>query len=147
MIHWQGVLLLPLWSQTNCIYVIMSDLVDTLLFQIKVLELPEPVKEYPFTHEIVGSGPGIRKRLNEAGLKNWRFDLAWPTLKIAIECEGGAFVNGGHVRGAYFRDNLYKYGWANFHGWMVYRCDMEMIRKGIAIKHIEGILKRKDLQK
>ena len=118
----------------------MSKLTETLLYQIKITGLPEPETEYPFCRDIVGAGPGIRKRLQERGLKNWRFDIAWPDRQIAVECEGGAFVNGGHVRGAYYRDNMIKYANAMVNGWVVYRCDMWMIKKGIAISHIEKII-------
>ena len=113
---------------------------ETLLAQIKMTGLPEPVKEYPFTHQIVGSGPGIRMRLQEAGLKNWRFDLAWPEIQFAVECEGGTFTGGAHVRGAYYRDNMIKYNTALLEGWQVYRCDMWMVKKGIVICDIEKML-------
>ena len=125
--------------QTACVNRIMSELVETIRFQIKAVGLTEPVMEYPFCHEIVKPGPGIRKRLQEKGLKNWRFDLAWPELKLAVECEGGAFTSGGHTRGPGFRSDMIKYGTAMYYGWTVYRCDMKMIKTGLAIKHVEKL--------
>ena len=105
-------------------------------------KLPAPNAEYPFTHDIVGGGKGVRQRLAEKGLKNWRFDLAWPTLMVAAEVEGGAYVNGRHVQGQGFANDLVKYGWAAYYGWIVYRCDANMIKTGMAAHQLSKIIKR-----
>lgn len=53
--------------------------------------------------------------------RKWRFDFAWPDLKIAIECEGGIFVNGGHNRGKIYSSNCEKYNQAVILGWRLLR--------------------------
>ena len=103
---------------------------------------PEPEREYQFCADVVGHGPGIRQRLKEAGLKAWRFDLAWKDVMLAVECEGGAFVGGRHTRGVGFSDDLIKYGTAMEQGWIVYRCDQKMIKSGQAIDQIIRVYAR-----
>lgn len=44
--------------------------------------LPEPVREHRFHNT-----------------RMWRFDLCYPALQVAIECEGGTYSRGRHVRG------------------------------------------------
>lgn len=54
-----------------------------------------PVFEYHFARAVVGDAPGMRKRLTAAGLHDWRFDYAWPALKVAVEFDGGQWVAHG----------------------------------------------------
>ena len=110
-------------------------------FAMNYANLPDPHPEYRFAREIVGDEPGLRKRLKAKGLKDWRFDLAWPQLMVAAEVEGGGYVNGGHVRGRGFANDLEKYGWAAYYGWTVYRCDSDMIRSGLAIYQLSQIIR------
>ena len=46
------------------------------------LNLPAPVPEFRFHPE-----------------RKWRFDFAWPEHKIAVEQEGGVWIQGRHTRG------------------------------------------------
>lgn len=120
----------------------MSALEEMLAFQIQALKLPEPVREHQFAAEHVGRERGVKQRLREAGLKNWRFDFAWPDRRFAVEVEGGGWTGGGHTRGAGFRDDLVKYHHALRLGWVVYRCDGDMVKQGIAsqmvVEFLEG---------
>src|SRR5699024_8701966 len=78
----------------------VSALEAALALHIRAHRLPEPVWEYRFGAEAAGgAGKGLRARLAAAGLKDWRFDFAYPDLMLAIECEGGIHSNGRHVRG------------------------------------------------
>jgi len=90
-------------------------------WQILAGDLPQPEGEYKFARDIVGHGPGIRKRLREAGLQDWRFDFAWPAQKVAVEIEGGIWVRGAHIRGEHFESDARKYNAAQTSGWSVYR--------------------------
>jgi len=94
------------------------------------------VPEYPFAAVSVGQGPGIRQRLSQAGLANWRFDFACPELQIAMEIEGGAWVGGRHTRGAGFERDLEKYDRACRLGWWVYRCNPRMVKNGWAYESL-----------
>ena len=118
----------------------MSDLEQELLIQIKCFKLLEPVQEYRFAAEAVGLGKGLRERLLNAGLKNWRFDFAWPDSMLAVECEGGAWVMGRHTRGKGFEADLMKYHAAMELGWTVYRCSGPLIRSGKAVELIAKLL-------
>ncbi len=65
---------------------------------------PDPVREYTF-HPT----------------RKWRFDFAWPDRKLALEAEGGVFINGGHSRGAAYTKDTEKYNQAIVLGWKVLR--------------------------
>lgn len=85
--------------------------------------IPEPVTEHRFGAEASGgAGKGLRKRLEETGLQDWRFDYAWPQFKVALEVEGGAYIGGRHTRGSGFVEDMSKYNSAAMLGWLVLRC-------------------------
>lgn len=96
-----------------------------MAFQIKAAKLPEPEREYMFHGE-----------------RKWRFDFAYPDIKIAIECEGGTWMKkaGRHNRGKGFRDDCEKYNAAAALGWLVLRFTSDMIATGHAINTIEQVL-------
>lgn len=64
--------------------------------------LPDPELEYIF-HET----------------RKWRFDLAWPELKIALEINGGVWTNGGHNRAKGYIEDVRKQNAAIACGWVV----------------------------
>lgn len=68
------------------------------------LRIPLPEPEYHF-----------------APPRKWRFDYAWPRLKIALEVEGGVWIRGRHTRGAGFLKDIEKYNTAASLGWLVLR--------------------------
>jgi hypothetical protein len=63
---------------------------------------PEPLAEYRF-----------------APPRRWRFDLAWPLERVAVEVQGGTFAAGRHVRGASLLAEYEKLNAATVDGWTV----------------------------
>ena len=114
----------------------MSKLEETLALLILAYELPEPIREYKFVRDIVGNEPGVRARIKEAGLKDWRFDFAWLDIKLAVEVEGGAWTRGRHTRGKGFVNDMVKYNTAALEGWVVLRFATNHLSDGYAIETI-----------
>lgn len=65
--------------------------------------------------------------------RRWRFDFAWPSERIAVECEGGVWSGGRHTRGQGFTDDCEKYSEAAAAGWLVIRATKAQIDSGQAI--------------
>src|SRR5690348_7925662 len=82
--------------------------------------LPEPIREYRF-----------------APPRRWRFDLAWPSFRVALEIEGGTWAGGRHVRGEGFERDAEKYNAATLAGWRVLRVTTGMVRDGRALALLE----------
>jgi len=53
--------------------------------------------------------------------RKWRFDFAFPDIKLAIECEGGVWSDGRHTRGKGFVGDSEKYNEAVIMGWRILR--------------------------
>jgi hypothetical protein len=107
----------------------------------------EPTPEYRFGAEAAGGpGKGLRKRLDDCGLSDWRFDYAWPAEKIALEVEGGVFTRGRHTRGKGYMEDMRKYNEAKVRGWIVLQCvpdtlcrseTIELLHRAFQLRRIE----------
>jgi very-short-patch-repair endonuclease len=53
--------------------------------------------------------------------RKWAFDMAIPSIKLAIEIEGAVWTNGRHTRGKGFLNDIEKYNNAAINGWTVLR--------------------------
>lgn len=53
--------------------------------------------------------------------RKWRFDLAIPSKKLAVEIEGAVYSNGRHTRGSGFLKDIEKYNTAAILGWTLLR--------------------------
>lgn len=53
--------------------------------------------------------------------RKWRFDFADVDNKIAVELEGGIWINGRHNRGKGYESDIEKYNEALILGWRVLR--------------------------
>jgi very-short-patch-repair endonuclease len=85
-------------------------------YQIHVSSLPEPVAEYQFARP-----------------RRWRFDLAWPDRRLAVEVEGGTWANGRHTRPAGYEADCEKCNAAALAGWRVLRVTGAMVKDGRAL--------------
>lgn len=59
--------------------------------------------------------------------RRWRFDYAFAPCKLAIEIQGGLFINGGHNRGAQQEQDFEKYNIAGCMGWTVFQLGTRMM--------------------
>jgi very-short-patch-repair endonuclease len=84
--------------------------------------------------------PEREHRFDEA--RKWRFDFAFPDMKLGIEIEGGMWTNGRHTRGSGYEADLKKYNAAAKKGWVVLRYSTGMVTTGEAIREVAEILER-----
>lgn len=80
--------------------------------------LPVPRTEYLFANGIA---------------RKWRFDLAWPLLgesPLAVEVNGGGWVNGRHNRGSSLEAEYTKLSHAAALGWRVIPITYAQLQRG-----------------
>jgi len=83
------------------------------LVVLNLIDLPRHQKEFRF-HLV----------------RKWRFDYAWPELKIALEVHGGVFTNGRHTRGKGFTEDKVKMNTAQLLGWIVIEATTVQVKNG-----------------
>lgn len=99
-----------------------SRLERMMVQQLTLTKAPDYIREYRFDTE-----------------RKWRFDFAWPVMKIAIEVEGSV-----HRIKKQFRGDIQKYAEAMLQGWSVLRVDQNSIKSGQAITWLERLIARKE---
>lgn len=62
-------------------------------------------------------------------VRKWHFDFAWPSLKIALEVDGGVWTGGRHNRGAGFIADQEKFNTASSLGWLVFHTTPDRLYK------------------
>jgi len=70
--------------------------------------------------------------------RRWRFDFAWPRVKIAVEIDGGAYTRGRHTRGKGFEADCEKINAAALMGWRVFRFTPQMLERA-PFAHLEPL--------
>lgn len=73
--------------------------------------------------------------------RRFRFDLAFPSLKVAFEREGGTWGKSRHTTGTGYRRDCKKYNLAGLLGWIVVRGTVDMIQDGSALTDLLMVLK------
>ena len=98
-----------------------SNLEQSLEAQLKRIDVPEWMAEYKWH-----------------STREWRFDFAWPDLRVAVEVEGLVrnATQGGHQNMKGYSDNCEKYNHAQLWGWQVYRFTNQHIKSGLSLIHI-----------
>jgi hypothetical protein len=77
----------------------------------------------------------------------WRFDLAWPEARLAVEIQGGIFTRGRHVRGASLLREWEKLNTAALMGWAVLLVSTDQVTDGTLRNLLAlAILRRYDEQ-
>lgn len=100
-----------------------SPLEAMLYLQFRALQVVLPEREYAF-HPV----------------RRWRFDFAWPELRLAVEVEGGVYSHGRHNRPQGFIGDTEKYNAAAEAGWTVLRYTGTAIRSGNAVEQVRTII-------
>ena len=108
---------------------------------------PKPRRDYPGEMMLAFTARGWPAPVREHqfhGVRRWRMDLAWVEAKIAVECHGGVYSGGRHVRGGGFTRDREKMNSAAEMGWRVIEvaCPHQM---GLALDWIESALRDKGL--
>lgn len=101
----------------------MSELEDLLLYQIRALGLPEPVREY---RAVAG--------------RRWRWDFAWLDERLLVEVQGGVWIGGAHGRGTGIRRDYEKNNAAALLGFKVLQFGTNEVQDGTAVAMIAKAL-------
>jgi len=96
---------------------------QSLAIQLVQLGCPEPVREYRF-HPV----------------RRWKFDLAFPEQKIAVEIHGAVYRSGRHTRGAGFVRDRAKIREAIKLGWRVLEYDPIAVKRYTAAPEIASLV-------
>lgn len=107
-----------------------SDLEHSLYFELRRNGLKGWVAEHRF------------KGMN--GKRRYRFDVAWPEKKIAIDVQGGLYLKGRRAHGSpeqMKRDSM-KQAEANLCGWIFIAVTPEMMKDGSAVELVKKALER-----
>lgn len=66
--------------------------------------------------------------------RRWRFDYAAPSLRVALEVEGGVWTGGRHISPNGFLGDVEKYNAAALLGWVVLRTTPDrLMTEGVAL--------------
>lgn len=105
-------------------------------------EAPVAAPVYPIVELCRGAGlpiPVPEFRFHAS--RKWRLDWAWPHEKVALEIEGGLWVNGRHSRGSGAVADLEKYSEAAIAGWRVLYATPEEVKNGVAMHRVMRALR------
>ncbi|HKA75316.1 MAG TPA: hypothetical protein VKE26_26170 [Xanthobacteraceae bacterium] len=92
----------------------------------RVQDLPEPVAEYAFHPE-----------------RKWRFDFCWVEARVALECNGGVWTAGRHVRARGYLGDLAKLNEAQLCGWLVLQVVPEALTSAVTFDLVRRALARR----
>lgn len=96
---------------------------EAFALQIKAAGLPAPEREWRFHPS-----------------RKWRFDFAFPEQRVAVEIDGGLFIQGGHTRGAQALKDMEKRNDALVMGWAVLRVGPQHVKSGEALAWLTKLL-------
>lgn len=84
--------------------------------------LPEPVPEYRFLKD-----------------RKFRWDWAWPRFGVAVEIQGGIWVQGKHSRGAGQLRDFEKWNLAQKAGWHVFLATPQQVSDGSLFEFLRDV--------
>jgi len=77
-------------------------------------------------------------------VRRWRFDIAFVDRKIAVEVDGGGWIQGRHSRGGGMHSDAEKLSAAAILGWRVLRVTPQWVRSGDAVRWIQEALRARE---
>ena len=92
-----------------------------------------------FTYILRTYGMEFEREYRFHPVRMWRFDYASIEKKIAIEVEGGVYIQGRHTRPQGFLKDIEKYNTATAMGWRVFRCTPDTKLSDKFIKFINDV--------
>jgi hypothetical protein len=95
----------------------------TFIAYAKACGLPEPQREVRFH-----------------STRKWRFDFAWPSMRLALEVEGGIWTGGAHGRGTGISRDIEKYNYATAMGWAIIRTTPSKLSTGETIAFLKATM-------
>lgn len=78
--------------------------------------------------------------------RKWRFDFAWPHVRVFLELEGGTFSGGRHTRGSGFARDCDKYNSATLQGWVGFRIPTGGLSEAL-VEQIHGFIRTRTSQR
>lgn len=97
---------------------------ESFLFQVKLLQLPEPARNFRF-HPV----------------RKWEIDFAWPELRMGIEIQGGVWSGGKHGRGSGIVKDMEKHNALLDLRWRVWMYTPGEVTRGEALQHIAPLVR------
>ncbi len=76
--------------------------------------------------------------------RKWRFDYAIPSHRIAIEIDGGVWVNGRHNRAQGYLNDLNKFNAAAAMGWVVLKFTPDQQYRRATFEVIQATIKNRE---
>lgn len=76
--------------------------------------------------------------------RRFRFDYAFVEQKIAVEVEGGVWIQGRHTRGSGYVKDMEKYNLATVEGWRVLRFTPQQLKEEQTYNMLGKLLDRID---
>ena len=98
------------------------DAADSAHASFKMFKLPVCQREYKFHPK-----------------RRWRFDLAWPEYRIAVEIDGGVYTQGRHTRPTGYIKDLEKFNHAAKMGWRVFKFTPQQVKTGMAVLFMQDV--------
>ena len=102
-----------------------SELESILMNRIGIAGLPFPERQFRF-----------------CSTRRWRADFAYPSARLLIEVDGGAYIGGRHTRGRGFEADCEKTSTAAALGFRVIRLTGRMVKSGVAVELIRQALEQ-----
>ena len=106
------------------------------------IKLPSPKSEgcETLALHLRAEGIAFKREVRFAKPRKWRFDFILLMRGVAVEVDGGLWVQGRHSRGAGMEKDFEKLNEAAILGWHVLRFSTEMVKDGTAIATIKRAL-------